>query len=86
MNTAAYYARALFALIEEKPKKAAAYLGNLDMVLKKRGHQKLLPKIFNEYQKLQLMQERVHKQNAVTPEQERTRILLELYRKLTKTA
>lgn len=85
MNTAAHYARALFALIEEKPKRAAAYLTNLDAVLKKRGHEKLLPKIFNEYQKLQLAQERIEKHKTLTPEQDRTRILLELYRKLTKT-
>ena len=86
MNTAAYYARALFALIEESPKKAATYLHNLDSVLKSRGHQKLLPKIFSEYQKLQLAQERITHHKETTPEQERTRTLLELYRKLTKTA
>jgi len=86
MNTAAYYARALFALIEESPRKAATYLHNLDGVLKTRGHQKLLPKIFSEYQKLQLTKERITKHKEATPEEERTRILLELYRKLTKTA
>jgi hypothetical protein len=85
MNTAAYYARALFALIEEKPKKAAEYLHNLDGVLKRRGHQKLLPKIFSEYQKLQLAKERIAQHKTLTPQQERTRQLLELYRKLTQT-
>jgi F0F1-type ATP synthase delta subunit len=83
---AAYYARALFALIEKSPKKAATYLHNLDGVLKKRGHQKLLPKIFSEYQKLQLAKERTAQHRVLTPEQERTRTLLELYRKLTQTA
>lgn len=80
---ASYYARALFALIEESPKKAATYLHNLDSVLKSRGHQKLLPKIFSEYEKLQLGKERLEHHKQVTPEQEQTRTLLELYRKLT---
>ncbi len=83
---ASYYARALFALIEESPKKAATYLHNLDGVLKSRGHQKLLPKIFSEFQKLQMAKERSEKYQQESPEQERTRTLLELYRKLTKTA
>ncbi|MEI6864287.1 MAG: hypothetical protein WCK46_02910 [Candidatus Adlerbacteria bacterium] len=86
MNTALYYARALFALIEKKPKDGATYLHNLDATLKKRGHQKLLPKIFNEYRKLVDHKERVESQKAETPEQTRTRHLLELYRTLTKIA
>ncbi|MBY0293818.1 hypothetical protein K2Q08_00615 [Patescibacteria group bacterium] len=89
MKIAATYARALFDLIEHSEggsKKAATYLGNLDGVLKRRGHQKLLPRIFAEYQKLQLAKQRSEKQQEVTEESERTRTLLELYRKLTKTA
>jgi hypothetical protein len=86
MNLAVYYARALFALIEQNPRKAATYLHNLDGVLQHRGHQKLLPRIFGEYQKLQLAKERSEKQQEPTAAEERTRILLELYRKLTQTA
>lgn len=84
--TASHYARALFELIEKSPRKGAEYLHNLDGVLKKRGHQKLLPRIFSEFQKIQTAQERSAKYQETTPEQERTRVLLELYRKLTKTA
>lgn len=86
MNIAANYARALYDLIEDNPKTAATYMHNLDGVLKQRGHQRLLPKIFNEYQRLQLAQERSEQQQVVTEDQERTRVLLELYRKLTQTA
>ncbi|MBY0473124.1 hypothetical protein K2Q00_02445 [Patescibacteria group bacterium] len=89
MKIAATYARALFDLIEDPSngsKKAATYLSNLDGVLKRRGHQRLLPRIFSEYQRLELSKQRSEKQQEVTEESERTRILLELYRKLTKTA
>ena len=90
MNTAANYARALFALIENPSaratKSAATYLHNLDQVLKRRGHHKLLPRIFSEYKKLQLAKERTAAYSQLTPNQEKTRILLELYRKLTQTA
>ncbi|HVY72450.1 MAG TPA: hypothetical protein VG984_00125, partial [Candidatus Paceibacterota bacterium] len=82
MNTARDYARALFALIEKKPKSASVYLTNLDQVLKRRGHQKLLPRVFSEYQKLQLAKERTDSYKNPNKEQEQTRILLELYRKL----
>ncbi len=87
MKVAATYARALFDLIEDSggSKKAATYLHNLDGVLKRRGHQRLLPQIFNQYQRLELAKQRSEKQQEVTPEQERTRTLLELYRKLTQT-
>jgi hypothetical protein len=86
MNIAANYARALYDIIENNPKTAATYLHNLDGVLKLRGHQRLLPRIFKEYQRLELAKERSEKQQVVTEEQEQTRILLDLYRKLTQTA
>ena len=86
MNIAAHYARALYDLIEKNPRRAATYLHSLDGVLGRRGHQRLLPRIFSEYQKLQLAKTRSEKQQEITPEQERTRVLLELYRKLTHTA
>lgn len=90
MNTAKQYARALFALIQDPPaggpKDGKIFLRNLNAVLLKRGHQKLLPRIFIEYKKLHEGRERSEVQKTVTKEQERTRVLLELYRTLTKTA
>jgi hypothetical protein len=76
MQLAAQYAKALFE--SQKPT-----ITGLRAALKKRGHEKLLPRIYSEYAKLQLQKERRAKATEVTPEQERTRILLELYRKLT---
>lgn len=57
-------------------------LKNLRGALARRGHQKLLPRIFAEYQKLLLAQKRSSMHREVTPERERSRVLLELYRKL----
>lgn len=69
------YAKALFEL--EKPS-----LPRLREALMRRGHLKLMPRIFAEYQKLLLQKER-HKVHAkITPERERTRMLLELYKKM----
>jgi len=50
----------------------------------RRGHQKLLRQIHSEYQKITLHEERILKYGTTTPHKERTRILLELYRTLTK--
>lgn len=86
MTLASQYARALYALIEENPKHGATHLRNLSSVLKRRGHDKLLAQIFSAYRSLELAKERREKHAAVTPEKERTRILLELYRKLITTA
>jgi hypothetical protein len=61
------------------------HLRGLTDALKRRGHQKLLPRILSEYEKLQLHDQRLSKQKLVTPTAERTRVLLELYRKLVAT-
>lgn len=53
-------------------------------VLRRRGHHKLARRILAEYEKLQVHRERSERQSAVTPERERTRVLLELYKKLTQ--
>jgi hypothetical protein len=82
MNTAASYAQALFALIEKDPNKGTAYLANLSKALERRGHSKLLSRIFSEYRKLELRKTRRDMYARVTPERERTRVLLELYRTL----
>ena len=85
MTIASSYARALHALVTENPKKGGVYLKNLTAILARRGHQKLLRPVFAEYQKLELHSERLAGQSAITPHKERTRVLLELYRTLTKT-
>lgn len=77
MELAAQYARALY---EAKDKS----LPNLRAALKRRGHEKLLPRIYAEYKKLLTGAERRAAAAKVTPEAERTRILLELYHKLTQ--
>ncbi len=82
MTTAEHYAHALFELVLEYPSDGSRYLKNLSAVLERRGHSKLLPRIYSEYQMLELRKERAAQNSIVTPEQERTRTLLELYRKL----
>lgn len=75
------YAKALYSLNPDKSDLAA--LRNL---LKRRGHEKLLPRIFAEYKKLALGEERRAQAAKITPEAERTRVLLELYRKLASSS
>jgi hypothetical protein len=72
------YAKALYET-GSNPK----HLKSLRAILARRGHEKLLPRILSEYQKLQLGAARLAKHKKVTPQSERTRVLLELYRKLT---
>ncbi|MES2202769.1 MAG: hypothetical protein V4474_00350 [Patescibacteria group bacterium] len=78
MELAAQYAKALAEV--DKPTMAS-----LRAALERRGHSKLLPRIFAEYEKLQLQKERRVKQQTPSKEQERTRTLLELYKKLVAT-
>lgn len=78
---AADYAKALYEV-----RATPEHLKGLKQALTRRGHIKLLPHIFAEYQKLELKERRLKKQKEITPEQERTRILLELYRKLVSTS
>lgn len=73
------YARALFEI--EKPS-----VVRLRAALERKGHLKLMPRIFAEYQKLALSKERSVARAEVSPEQERTRVLLQLYKKLTANA
>ena len=74
------YAKALYALNPDK-----SHLAKLRALLKRRGHEKLLPRIFSEYKKLALGAERSVRAAKVTPEAEQTRVLLELYRALIRT-
>lgn len=77
MKIETQYAKALFGA--KKPN-----LANLKEALKRRGHEKLLPQIYSEYQKLQTGRERREHYAALTEEREQTRILFELYKKLTQ--
>lgn len=60
-------------------------LEGLKNTLKRRGHIKLLPRIFAEYQKLEEEQERLARYKTTTPAQEQTRTLLELYQTLVQS-
>ena len=73
------YAQALYTADTKDPKKS---LATLQRTLEARGHEKLLPKIFFEYQKLEVRANRLAMHKKITPERERTRILFELYRTL----
>lgn len=86
MNIPGHYARALFLLVEDHPQKGLEYLENLRRTLVRRGHGKLFPRVFAEYKKLVLRKERAESRAKETPEQERVRVLVELYRKLIQTA
>jgi len=85
MNTAAYYAKALYELGEAHPEKGQQYLKNLRASLELRGHEKLLPRIWSEYQKLNVQKKRTEKHRETTPAIEQTEKLLQLYRKLIAT-
>ncbi len=80
MTSAEAYAKALYET--DKSKLSKKYFTNLRQVLESRGHQKLLPAIVSEYEKLELAAKRSKTRSTVTPESERNRALLELYRRL----
>ena len=83
MTLSASYARALHDAVSKDENRGAELLKNLRAALARRGHEKLLPRIFSDYQTLVTKEERSKVQQTVSPEAEQTRILLELYRKLT---
>lgn len=82
MNITASYAKALYDLVEQEPAKGKRYLQGLRETLARRGHGNLLPRVYAEFERLSLARERSKKFSASTPESERTRQLVELYRKL----
>jgi hypothetical protein len=82
MQTATQYAHALHDLAEANPGEAVAYLERLREVLASRGHVSLLPRIYTEYVHLLQHKARLKLHREITPEQERTRQLVELYRRL----
>jgi len=82
MTLADSYAKALHALVTKTPAKQSEYLKGLVDALKRRGHEKLLPRILKAYELLEVRQGRATEHAKVTPEKERNRVLLELYHKL----
>ncbi len=82
MTVATQYAKALFVLVSKNEAEGKKFVRNLRQTLERRGHIKLLPQIFSEYKKIVAAGERAELHKKVTPEMERTRALLELYRKL----
>ncbi len=76
---AAEYAQAIYDAGEKVSVK------HVREALTRRGHIKLMPQIYREYEKLLLRRDRLEKHQKITPTQERTRILLELYKKLIAT-
>lgn len=82
MNNTAHYARALDELVTKNPDLERKYLRNFFEVLGRKGHTKLLPRIFSEYERMQLKKRRSEAYAHITPEQEQTRVLVELYRTL----
>jgi F0F1-type ATP synthase delta subunit len=85
MNLATSYAKALFEVTSKDEVKASEVLKNLREALRRRGHEKLLPRIYSEFEKLQIKENRLTEHKKVTPEAARTRMLLELYQKLIST-
>ena len=75
MNISTQYARALYELVGKNEKDNGKYLKNLRQALERRGHVKLA-----------LANERTELHKKITPENEQTRMLLELYRKLTASS
>ena len=82
MNIATQYAKALYqSHVSEKLR-----LKNLRQALARRGHARLLPRIFSEYEKLLEKEKRGVAYRKTTKEGEQTRVLIELYRKLTHSS
>ena len=79
------YAHALHALVVRSPEKSAQVLDGLKKTLEQKGHSKLLPQIYAQYQRILERAARSEKYAVVTEEGERTRVLLELYRTLART-
>ncbi len=79
MDIAKQYAHALY---EAHKGGARGLAARARKALVARGHGKLMPKIAQELEKLELEDARRRAHARVTPEGERTRVLLELYKKL----
>lgn len=80
MNLATQYATALY----QSDAPDAKRISGLREALQRRGHEKLLPRILAEYEKLAEREQRSKQYRTTTPEQDQTRTLLELYQKLVQ--
>ena len=78
MTIAGQYAKALY----ETKAPGAKALKNLGVALRRRGHHKLLPRVYAEYQKLLLRESRRTRAQSPNQRQRQTKILVELYRRL----
>lgn len=85
MTLADSYAKALHALVTKTPGKQSEYLKGLTEALKRRGHEKLLPRILKAYELQEVRRGRAENHATVTPDKERNRVLLELYHKLVNS-
>lgn len=85
MTSATDYAKALYQAAHEQPQMGTKLIKNLRALLERRGHVALMPRILSEYEKLATKEKRRVRYETVTPEQERTRVLLDLYRTLIRT-
>src|SRR2546423_432160 len=68
MNLEQQYAEALFELVDATPQKSSEYLQGLTQTLKQKGHQKLLPKIFTQYESIIESKKRFNTYREETPE------------------
>ena len=82
MDNAQRYAQAIYNAQAEHTTAAQAFFARVREALARRGHEKLLPRIASEYEKLLLRDARREAHEEITPEGERARVLLQLYRKL----
>ena len=85
MKKEAQYAHALFTLVYEKPDKARELIGNLEKVLASRKERKLMPRILAEVERLAESKRRLEHYHTTTPQDIRSRALVELYRTLIAT-
>lgn len=81
---ATQYAKALHAELTKEPARAKELFANLREALARRGHNKLLPQIATELERLEVARGRAARAREATPGRERTRVLFELYKHLTR--
>lgn len=83
MTLAYQYAKAIHELLKAEPTRSGEFVAGLRKTLAARGHERVLPRIRTELEKIQYAESRAAAARATTPERERTRVLFELYKKLT---
>ncbi len=82
MDIAKQYARGIYEAQAGRANASKAFFERVQDALTERGHAKLLPRVASEYEKLLLRERRREADERVTPEGERVRVLVQLYRKL----